>query len=104
MRSRVRTGSRPEVTIWILGPLEKYPSGYFRRQVTAGRVIGRARVRDGGERAASWRRGAGRAAVARGATPGGAGRPARRSAQCLVARPLRFTELQRFLGISAGLA
>src|SRR5215831_9112569 len=63
MRSRVRTGSRLEVTIWIPGRWTKYPCGYLPCQARAGisrnRVTARrADVRRGG------RRGEGRAARA----------------------------------------
>src|SRR5215813_4329167 len=75
MRSRVRTGSRPEVTIWILDRGEKYPSGYLRRQAIAGRVV-TGRRRDGGEgRLPVRREGGSRGTVARGA--GRAARAAR---------------------------
>src|SRR5262245_23190480 len=69
MRARVRTGSRPEVTIWILEPWRKVSI-----RLLAASSDRRARRggqgRDGGKGAGSFAaggRGAGRATVARGA-------------------------------------
>src|SRR5262245_38292741 len=73
MRSRVRTGSRPEVTIWILEPCAKYPSGYLWCQTIAGHGAVGSAFRDGASEPV-WRCGQARA-VARGA--GRAARAAR---------------------------
>src|SRR5262249_62220249 len=48
MRSRVRTGSRLEVTIWIPGPCSKYPCGYLTCQAGGGESRRRATGRRGG--------------------------------------------------------
>src|SRR5262245_61181544 len=63
MRSRVRTGSRLEVTIWIPGRWSKYPCGYLPCQARAGDFENRGTAR-GADVSRGPRGGEGRAARA----------------------------------------